>query len=101
MDLISSYISCDDTDDVDEGVRLKEYSRRGSRYKKKPFRPELEDIHEGEESAALKSSSDVDSDDDIVVFRGGKAETLVTQKASEPSLMSSLFGIDFWWDLLI
>ena len=96
MDLISSYISCDDTDDVDEGIRLKEYSRRGSRYKKKPFRPELEDIHEGEESEALKSSSDVESDDDIVVFRGAKAEALNAQKLPEPSLMSSLLGVDFW-----
>jgi len=98
VDFISSCIDCDDTDDAEEGIKLKEYSR-GSRYKKKPFRPELEDIHEGEESAALKSSSDADSDvdDDIVVFRGGKTETVNnTEKPLEPSLMSSLLGIDFW-----
>ncbi|KAG0570951.1 hypothetical protein KC19_6G200300 [Ceratodon purpureus] len=96
VDFISSYIGWDDTDDVDEGIRLKEYSRRRSRYKKKPFRPELEDIHEGEESAGLKSSSDVESDDDIVVFGGGKPETFSTEKPPEPSLLSSLLGIDFW-----
>lgn len=100
VEYISSCIDCDDTDDAEEGIRLKEYSSRGSRYKKKPFRPELEDIHEGEESAALKSSSDVDSDvdDDIVVFREGKTETVnSTEKPPEPSLSSSLLGIDFWW----
>lgn len=78
------------------------------RYKKKPFQPELEDIHEGEEMAALKSSSsssdvedrdkdkDDDDDDDIVVFRRGKPESVNTEKPLELSLMTSLFGLDFW-----
>lgn len=78
---------------MEEGINLKDFSRRGFRYRKKPFRPELEDIHEGEESAAFMSSSDVDSEDDIVVFNGGRN---VTEKPLEHSLRSSLLGIDFW-----
>ncbi|KAG0626879.1 hypothetical protein M758_2G158200 [Ceratodon purpureus] len=93
VEFFSSYLSCDEADDVMEGTNLRDFSRRGFRYRKKPFRPELEDIHEGEESAAFMSSSDVDSEDDIVVFKGGKVDT---EKPPEHSLRSSLFGIDFW-----
>lgn len=96
MDYLNSWIECEESEDAVEGIRLKEYHRRGSRYKRKPFRPELEDIHEGEEAAALKSSES-DEEDDIVVFRGGKTESATAEnKTLEPSLMSSLLGLDFW-----
>lgn len=100
MEFFSSYISpCDETEDVVEGISLREFSRRPYRYKKKPFRPELEDIHEEEESAALKSSSEAESDDDIVVFKAGRDDTIDLEELLEPTLRSSLLGIDFWWEL--
>lgn len=101
VDYLNSWIECDETEDAVEGIRLKEYHRRGSRYKRKPFRPELEDIHEGEEAAALKSSES-DEEDDIVVFRGGKTESVAAEnKPLEPSVTSSLLGIDFWLITLV
>lgn len=97
VEFFSSYISpCDETEDVVEGISLREFSRRPYRYKKKPFRPELEDIHEEEESAALKSSSEAESDDDIVVFKAGRDDTIDLEELLEPTLRSSLLGIDFW-----
>ena len=99
MEFFASYINCDEADDVVEsGTNLRDFSRRGHRYRKKPFRPELEDIHEGEESEAFVSSSDVDSDDDLVDFKGAKSDT---EKPPESSLRSSLLGIDFWYGLPI
>lgn len=80
-----------------EGIRLKEFPRRGFRYKRKPFHPELEDICEGSEEGALRSSSEQDSDDeDIVVFREETMESLDADIAHEPTIMASLLGIDFW-----
>lgn len=94
------YISWNHSDDVEEGISLKELSRRGSMYKNKSFQPEPDDIYEGEELAALKSSSDVESDDDIVVSKRNKMEALRTEKLHEASLATSLLGIDFWWEPL-
>lgn len=101
VDLISLYISWNHSDDVEEGISLKELSRRGSMYKNKSFQPEPDDIYEGEELAALKSSSDVESDDDIVVSKRNKMEALRTEKLHEASLATSLLGIDFWLITLV
>lgn len=81
-----------------EGIRLKEFPRRGFRYKRKPFLPELEDICEGSEEGALKSSSEQDSDDeeDIVVFKEETMESFDIDSPHEPTIMASLLGIDFW-----
>jgi len=102
VDFFSNYLVFDGADDVAEGNSLPDFSRRGSLYRKKPFRPQLEDIHEEEELAALKSnSSDADDDgddgddDQFVVFEGGKNET--TEETLESSLTSSLLGLDFWY----
>lgn len=70
-------------------------------YKNKSFQPEPDDIYEGEELAALKSSSDVESDDDIVVSKRNKMEALRTEKLHEASLATSLLGIDFWLITLV
>lgn len=98
VDFFSSYVACDETDDVVEESTLQQFSRRGSVYKKKPFRPQLEDIHEEEEMTALNlSSSDTECDDNFVVFKGGTTnETTNAEKPLEFSLRSSLLGIDFW-----
>ena len=82
-----------------EGIRLKEFPRRGFRYKRKPFHPELEDICEGSEEGALKSSSEQDSDDeeeDIVVFKEEMMESFDIDSPHEPTIMASLLGMDFW-----
>lgn len=73
-------------------MRLTELPRRNPRHRKKPFTPELEDIHEGEEKP-LKSSSDWDSDDDIIVFENKSADSEIP---AEATLLQSLLGIDFW-----
>lgn len=77
-----------------EGIRLKEFPRRGFRYKRKPFHPELEDICEGSEEGALKSSSEQDSDEEE--DKEEPMESFDIDSPHEPTIMASLLGIDFW-----
>lgn len=102
MEFFFFYISfCDEIEDVVEGISLREFLRWLYCYKKKFFWFEFEDIYEEEELVVLKSLFEVESDDDIVVFKVGRDDIIDLEEFFEFILRFSLLGIDFWWEFLI